>query len=88
MWNELYEKLSNSDKEEFRRIINLLLSRNFIIRDVYDSREGMMKISPEYRFVERNFELFTEYLHYAGWLLQKTVTTALSRFPTSMSTTV
>ncbi len=71
MWNELYEKLSNSDKEEFRRIINLLLSRNFIIRDVYDSREGMMKISPEYRFVERNFELFTEYLHYAGWLLQK-----------------
>ena len=77
MWNELYEKLSNSDKEEFRRIINLLLSRNFIIR-MCTIQEGMMKISPEYRFVERI--LSTEYLHYAGWLLQKTVTTALSRF--------
>ena len=33
MWNSYTKKLSNSDKEEFRRIINLLLSQNFIIRD-------------------------------------------------------
>jgi hypothetical protein len=71
MWNELYEKLNNSDKEEFRRLVNLLLSRNFVIRDVYDTKEGMMKISPEYRFIERNFELFVEYLGFAGWMLQK-----------------
>ncbi len=71
MWNELYEKLNNSDREEFRRIFNLLLSRTFIIRDVYDSRESMMKTNPEYRFIERNFELFTGYLGYSGWTLQK-----------------
>jgi hypothetical protein len=71
MWNELYQKLNNSDREEFRRLLNLLLSRTFIIRDVYDSREGMMKINPEYRFVERNYELFIDYLSYAGWILQK-----------------
>ncbi len=71
MWNGLYEKLNNSDKEEFRRIVNVLLSRTFMIRDIYDAREGMIKINPEYGFVERNYELFTDYLFYSGWRIQK-----------------
>lgn len=71
MWHELYDRLTNSEKEEFKRLLNYLLSRNFIIRDIYDQKDGMMKISPDYRFVERNYELFAEYLGYAGWMLQK-----------------
>lgn len=71
MWVEEYEKLSNSEKEEFRRLLNLILSRTFIIRDVYDPKEGMMRVNPEYRFVERNFALFNEYLWFSGWALYK-----------------
>lgn len=71
MWAEEYEKLSSSEKEEFRRLLNLILSRTFIVRDVYDPKEGMMRVNPEYRFVERNFVLFSEYLWFSGWTLYK-----------------
>lgn len=71
MWNELYDKLTNSEKEEFKRLLNLILSRTFMVRDLYDSKEGMVRVNPEYRFVERNFELFVDYLDFAGWSLEK-----------------
>ncbi len=71
MWIEQFERLSHSEKEEFRRLLSSLLSHTFLIRDIYDTRENMMKVNPEYRFVERNYELFTEYLHFGGWALQK-----------------
>lgn len=71
LWVEEYEKLSNSDKEEFTRLANLLLSRTFIVRDIYDIKGGMMRTNPDYRFIERNFTLFSEYLWYSGWILHK-----------------
>jgi len=71
MWNELYDKLTNSEKEEYKRLLNYLLSHTFVIRDIYDVKEGMMKVNSEYRFVERNFELFESYLAFAGWALEK-----------------
>ncbi|MGI6684504.1 MAG: DUF4194 domain-containing protein [Bacillota bacterium] len=71
MWHELYGKLTNWEKEEFKRLLNLVLSHTFIVRDLYDPKEGMMKVNSEYRFIERNFELFLEYLEFAGWSLDK-----------------
>ena len=71
MWNELYDKLTNSDKEEFKRLLNLILSHTFIVRDIYDLKEGLVKVNPDYRFLERNFELFLDYLEFAGWTLEK-----------------
>lgn len=71
MWNELYDKLTNSEKEEYKRLLNYLLSHTFAIRDIYDAKESMIKVNSEYRFVERNFELFEDYLAFAGWMLQK-----------------
>lgn len=71
MWVENFEKLSNSEREEFKRLSNLLLSKTFIIRDFYDLKEMMMKVNPEYRFIERNFELFSGYLFYSGWEVRK-----------------
>lgn len=71
MWFELYERLTNSEKEEFRRLLSSLLSHTFLIRDIYDTKESIMIVNPEYRFVERNFELFMEYLSFGGWTLQK-----------------
>ncbi len=71
MWSEHYDKLTNSEKEEFKRLLNLLLSRTFIVRDIYDAKEGMVRVNSEYRFLERNFELFMDYLDFAGWVLEK-----------------
>ena len=71
MWIENYEKLSNSEKEEFKRLTNLMLSKTFITRDYFDLRDAMMKINSDYRFVERHFELFSGYLFYSGWDVRK-----------------
>lgn len=71
MWHEQYEKLTNSEKEEFRRLVNLILSRTFIIRDIYSSKESLMKINPDYRFVERHFDCFLDYLSFGGWAISK-----------------
>ncbi|MGI6084765.1 MAG: DUF4194 domain-containing protein [Acetivibrionales bacterium] len=71
MWYEEYEKLTNSEKEEFRRLVNLVLSRTFIIRDVYSSKEGMIKVNTDYRFIERHFNCFLDYLSFGGWILDK-----------------
>lgn len=71
MWIENYERLNNSEKEEFKRLANLLLSRTFVIRDYFDPKDSMMKISSEYRFIERHFELFSGYLSYSGWEVRK-----------------
>lgn len=71
MWTEDFERLNNSEKEEFKRLANLLLSRTFITRDYYDSKESMMKVNPEYRFIERHFELFSSYFSYSGWAVLK-----------------
>ncbi|MEG6612913.1 DUF4194 domain-containing protein [Pseudoclostridium thermosuccinogenes] len=71
MWMEDYEKLNNSEKEEFKRLANLLLSKTFITRDYYDLKESMMKVNPEYRFIERHFELFSDYFFYSGWAVLK-----------------
>lgn len=71
MWVELYDKLTNSEKEEFKRLANYILARTFLLRDVYDAKEGIIRVNPDYRFVERNYELFLDYLSYAGWTLMK-----------------
>lgn len=71
MWNQLFDRLNNSEKEELKKLINYLLSHTFIVRDIYDVKEGMMKVNPDYRFVERNFDIFFEYLSFSGWVIQK-----------------
>ena len=71
MWTENYDKLNNSEKEEFKRLANLLLSKTFVTRDTFDVKESMMKINTDYRFIERHFELFSNYLSYSGWEVRK-----------------
>jgi hypothetical protein len=71
MWYEEYENLSDNDKREFTRLVNFLLSRNFILREKFDSKIMNVRINPDYRFVERYFEIFSNYLSIVGWELQK-----------------
>lgn len=74
MFEEEFVKLSSQDQNEFARIVNALMLKSFVVRESFDSREKMMKINPEYRFIERYYDIFEEYLKYSGWRLEKDVT--------------
>lgn len=74
MFEEEFVKLSSQDQNEFARIVNALMLKSFVVRESFDSREKMMKINSEYRFIERYYEIFEEYLKYSGWHLEKDVT--------------
>ncbi|HEY9060065.1 MAG TPA: DUF4194 domain-containing protein [Pseudobacteroides sp.] len=71
LWIEEFEKLSISEQNMFRKCINSLLAKTFAVCDTYDEATGMMKSNPEYRFIDRNFDIINTYLSYAGWNLLK-----------------
>lgn len=71
MFDEQYEQLRNSDKEEFAHSVNTLMLKSFILRDYYDRNAKMMRASKEYSFIDRNFELVSEYLAFSGWVISK-----------------
>ncbi len=61
-----FEELSEKEKAEFSRICNLLLSCTYILRENAEQR-----ISKEYTFIERNFQLFEDYLSLSGWSIKR-----------------
>ena len=71
MIEEKYRRLSLSEQEMFSRVVNRLLSSTFLLVDEYDPAEGITRVSREYLFVERNFELFREYLSMSGFHLER-----------------
>ncbi|MCI5744993.1 MAG: DUF4194 domain-containing protein [Erysipelotrichaceae bacterium] len=71
MFEQDYNALYESEKEEFRRIANYILSKTFIIRDVYDKQAKKMITSSEYLFMEKYYDIFENYFNIAGWKLNK-----------------
>lgn len=71
MFEEKYEKLNMTDKENFRRLINYLLGHSFLVSADFDFEDGIRRSNPDYLFVERHFELFEEYLLFAGFRLTR-----------------
>ncbi len=71
MFIEKYEELTNFEKENFKRIVSLILSKTFIGNRVYDKNQKVFKSNSDYRFINRNIELFSEYLDVAGFKLIK-----------------
>ena len=71
MFDEKFMALSHGDKEEFARSTNHLLTHSFVVRDVFDNKEKIIKINAFYRFIERNFDLVDEYLNYLGYSISK-----------------
>ena len=68
---EKFGNLSMTEKETFRRIVNYLLGHSFLISADYDFEEGIRRSDPDYLFVERHFDLFEDYLEYAGFHLTR-----------------
>lgn len=71
MFEEKFGKLGSSEQEQFKSIVNFLLASTFLNQLSYDFEENMRKTNRDYLFVERNFELFSEYLSYAGFRLNR-----------------
>lgn len=71
MIEEKYRHLSLTEQEMFSRVVNRLLSHTFLLVEEYDVSEGISRVNREYLFVERNFELFREYLEMSGFHLER-----------------
>lgn len=71
MFEQDYNALYESEKEEFRRVANYILSKTFVVRDVYDKQAKKMVTSSEFLFIERYYDIFENYLGIAGWKLTK-----------------
>ncbi len=71
MFEEDFEKLSMTDQENFRRLVNVLLGHSFLVSADYDFADGIRKSNPDYLFVERHFALFEDYLSFAGFHLTR-----------------
>ena len=71
MFEEKFNELTNSEKENFKRVISLILSKTFMVNRIYDKNQKAFKSNPDYRFIDRNIELFKEYLEFGGFTLRK-----------------
>jgi len=71
MFEEKFEKLGSSEQEQFKSIINFLLASTFLNQLSHDFEENIRKTNRDYLFVERNFELFSDYLSFAGFRLNR-----------------
>jgi hypothetical protein len=66
-WLERWNKLTDKEKEQFTRVVNLLLGQTFIIREKVDPREKSVEINKDFRFLENNQDIFKGYLKITGW---------------------
>lgn len=71
MFEEKIEKLNMTEQEAFKRIVNWLLAHTYLLQGCYVFEDHMKRTNQDYLFVERNFELFQEYLGYAGFRLER-----------------
>jgi hypothetical protein len=73
MFDEKFANINSSDKSMFAEVINHLLVHSFIVRDVFDTKEKIIKINPYYRFVERHYDLLNDYLGFIGYSIEKDI---------------
>lgn len=73
MFEEEFIKIPVSDQREFPHVVNTLLLKGFVVRDIFDQREKMMRTNQDYRFIEKYFSLIEDYLKYSGWHIEKDV---------------
>lgn len=71
MFEEEFEKLAMMEQENFKRILNWLLAHTFLLQTQYDFLDNLRQTNYDYLFVEKNFELFQEYLQYSGFQLER-----------------
>jgi hypothetical protein len=71
MFSEDFAKIPSSDQSEFASVVNRLLLKGFVVRDVFDPREKIMRVNSDFRFIERYYDLVDGYLKFSGWIVEK-----------------
>lgn len=71
MFQEEYEKLSTNEKGEFKKIVSHLLAHTYLIREEYNFDADVKVLDQDFIFAERNIEMISEYLGYAGFSVEK-----------------
>lgn len=71
MFSDDFIKMPAGDQSKFAEVCNRLLLKGFIVRDIFDSKEKIMRVNPDYRFMERYFDVFEGYLKFSGWHIEK-----------------
>jgi hypothetical protein len=71
MFQKEYEKLNSSEKEDFRRIANYLLSHTYLVRYEYQPSLEMTLANKDYQVTSRFFDALHDYFLLSGWRLEK-----------------
>lgn len=69
MWLEEYNELNNGERERFARLVNYLLNKTYLTREIYEGKQVIGKINADYRFIERYITLFEGYLSVINYKL-------------------
>lgn len=69
MWLDEYNELNNGEKERFAKLVNYLLNKTYLNREIYEGKQVIGKINADYRFVERYITLFEGYLNVINYRL-------------------
>ena len=69
-WMRDYEALPERDRDAFSRLLSVLFEQTFLVRDIWDTKEGLLTGNRDYRFAERVRPLLEAYLRVSGWALQ------------------
>ncbi|BBF43929.1 hypothetical protein lbkm_2617 [Lachnospiraceae bacterium KM106-2] len=71
MFEESYEKLAMDEKNQFRQMVNWLLAHTYLVQNTYTSDGTIDVADDDYVFVERNFELFSDYFSFSGFVIDR-----------------
>lgn len=70
MWLDTYNNLTNAEKERFSKLVNYLLNKTFVCREIYETKDKLGKINADYRFIEKFYDLFEGYLKVINYTLK------------------
>ena len=70
MWLDTYNNLTNAEKERFSKLVNYLLNKTYVCREIYESKDKIGKINADYRFIEKFYDLFEGYLKVINYTLK------------------
>jgi hypothetical protein len=69
MWLDEYNELNNGERERFAKLVNYLLNKTYLTREIYEGKQVIGKINADYRFIERYITLFEGYLNVINYTL-------------------
>jgi len=67
---EYYEQLSDEEKDDVKRIIQLLFRQTFVLERKYEKRTGRFAFQKDYRILNQHLEFLREYFSIAGMELR------------------